>query len=79
MRFIAPTYALIYSVSLPLEALACSVCFGDPNSAQQKAVAAGVWFLMGSIVFLLICFAGFFIYLKKKATSTRLNRSGDIS
>jgi hypothetical protein len=30
-------------------ALACSVCFGDPNSAQSKALATAVLFLLGTV------------------------------
>ena len=34
-------------------ALACAVCFGDPNSKTSKAVTVGVLFLLGLIVFVL--------------------------
>ena len=33
--------------------LACSVCFGDPNSALSKGAAAGVLFLIAVIAFVL--------------------------
>ena len=32
---------------------ACSVCFGDPNSALTKGALAGVFLLMGVVVFVL--------------------------
>lgn len=32
-----------------LNFLACSVCFGDPNSLQSKALGAAVLFLLGTV------------------------------
>lgn len=36
-----------------LPMIACSVCFGDPASPMSKGVIAGVYFLMGVVVFIL--------------------------
>ncbi len=33
--------------------LACSVCFGDPNSSLTKGATFGVIFLLGVVVFVL--------------------------
>lgn len=33
--------------------LACSVCFGDPNSSMTKGAMMGVFFLLGVVVFVL--------------------------
>lgn len=33
--------------------LACSVCFGDPNSYLAKGALAGVFLLLGVVVFVL--------------------------
>ena len=31
------------------QAMACSVCFGDPNTLQSKALAVAVLFLLGTV------------------------------
>ncbi len=33
--------------------LACSVCFGDPNSSMTKGAMMGVFFLLGVVLFVL--------------------------
>ena len=33
--------------------MACSVCFGDPNSLQSRALFFGVCFLVGVVAFVL--------------------------
>ncbi len=37
--------------------LACSVCFGNPDSASSKAVGAAVLFLLGVVAFVLVAIA----------------------
>ena len=41
--------------------LACTVCFGDPNTLSSKALVAAVFFLLGVVVFVLgsIAFTAF--------------------
>ena len=43
-------------------ALACSVCYGDPNSPEVKAMQAGILVLLGCIGTVLTGFAGLFLY-----------------
>jgi hypothetical protein len=51
----------------PKMALACPVCFGNPNSAQTKGAQAGVLALLLVTVAILASFAGFFfIYLRRR-------------
>jgi hypothetical protein len=51
----------------PKTALACPVCFGNPNSAQTKGAQAGVLALLLVTVAILASFAGFFfIYLRRR-------------
>ncbi len=38
----------------PAGALACSVCFGNPDSPLTQGALAGVLFLMGVIAFVLL-------------------------
>lgn len=37
------------TIALSQDVLACSVCFGDPNSLQSKALGASVFFLLGTV------------------------------
>ncbi|MFL2988775.1 hypothetical protein DBW61_03520 [bacterium] len=41
--------------------LACAVCYGSPDEPAVKAVQAGIWFLLGVVMFVLSSI-GFFIY-----------------
>lgn len=43
-------------------ALACSVCYGDPDSPEVKAMQAGILVLLGCIGTVLTGFAGLFLY-----------------
>jgi len=47
---------LLLADSNPL--LACSVCFGDPDSPIAKGAVAGVVVLVGIVGFVLTCIAG---------------------
>ena len=40
-------------LALPDSALACSVCFGDPDSPMTRGAAAGVYVMIGIIGFVL--------------------------
>ena len=54
-------------VALPKIALACPVCFGNPNSAQTKAAQAGILALLGVTVAMLASIGGFFfVYLRRR-------------
>ena len=50
-----------------LELLACSVCYGDPDSAMAKGALAGVLVLMGVIVGVMGWVGGFAIYFTRRA------------
>lgn len=39
-------------------ALACSVCFGDPDSPLTKGAMMGVLVMVGVVGFVLLCIAG---------------------
>lgn len=65
---------LLWTALIPLwtsRAEACSVCFGDPASAQSKGVAAGVLFLMAVIAGVLAAIAG--IALRWRARAKKLS------
>lgn len=60
----AATVALI---AAPRVALACPVCFGQSDSPLAKGVNMGVLFMLGTITAVLIGFAGFMVYLARRA------------
>jgi hypothetical protein len=43
-------------------AVACAVCYGNPDSPLTKGMAAGIWVMLGCIGFVLAGFAGVFLY-----------------
>jgi hypothetical protein len=48
-------------------ALACPVCFGNPNSAQTRGAQAGILALLLVTVAMLTAFGGFFfVYLRRR-------------
>ena len=57
----------IVLLGVPQIALACPVCFGNPNSAQTKGAQAGVLALLIVTIAMLASFGGFFfIYLRRR-------------
>ena len=59
--------ATIALLAVPKLALACPVCFGNPNSPQTKAVQTGILALLIVTVAMLASIAGFFfIYLRRR-------------
>lgn len=46
---------------------ACTVCYGDPNSLQVKGAEAGVLFLLGVIVTVLLVIAGMILFWARRA------------
>ena len=54
-------------LAAPKLALACPVCFGNPNSSQGQGVRAGILALLVVTVGMLTAFGGFFfIYLRRR-------------
>ncbi len=53
-------------------ALACSVCYGDPNSAMTQGAKAGVLVLLGVVGVVLTGLASMLIFWMRRATN--LNR-----
>ena len=64
MKIALATIALL---TVPRLALACPVCFGNPNSPQTRAVQTGILALLIVTVAMLASIAGFFfIYLRRR-------------
>ena len=72
-RMILPV--LVAVLLMPLRAAACTVCYGDPNSLQVQGAEAGVLFLLGVIVTVLLSIAGMILFWILRAR--RISRSGD--
>ena len=54
-------------LAAPRAVLACPVCFGQSDSPLAKGVNMGVLFMLGTITAVLIGFAGFMVYLARRA------------
>ncbi len=52
-------------------ALACSVCYGDPNSAMTLGAQAGVLVLLGVVGTVLTGFASLLIFWMRRAADLR--------
>jgi hypothetical protein len=67
MKRLGISAATIALLALSSPALACPVCFGNPNSAQTKGAQAGILALLMVTVAVLGGVAGFFfIYLRRR-------------
>ena len=61
---IAVTTLALLAMASP--ALACPVCFGNPNSSMTKGTQAGIFALLLATVAMLGAFGGFFVYLRRR-------------
>ncbi len=52
-------------------ALACSVCYGDPNSAMSQGAKAGVLVLLGVVGVVLTGIASLLIFWMRRAASLK--------
>ena len=72
------TLALVLTASLGAQAAqACSVCFGDPNSALVKGAASGILVLFGVICCVLCGFASLGGYWMVRARRLTLEQTTD--
>ena len=72
MRQILITVAI---VAAPRAAFACPVCFGQSDSPMALGTNAAVFFMLGVTGSVLAGFAGFFIYLMRRAKLAADNES----
>ena len=52
---------------VPRTALACPVCFGQSDSPMAWGVNMAIFFMLGVTGLVLAGFAGFFVYLMRRA------------
>lgn len=60
---------IIAAASLPAPVLACSTCFGDPESPMAKGAVAGVMVLAGVVGFVLVSIATTSVYFVYRGRS----------
>ena len=53
-------------------ALACSVCYGDPNSAMSQGAKAGVLVLLGVVGVVLTGLASLLIFWMRRAATLKI-------
>ena len=51
----------------PKSALACAVCYGDPNNPLVQSANTGVGFFLGIVVLMLSTFGGLFLVWRRRA------------
>lgn len=61
-RFVGPASLLVAFSAEANRAVACAVCYGDPESPLAKGATAGVLFLMGVVGVVLVTIAGTGMY-----------------
>jgi heme/copper-type cytochrome/quinol oxidase subunit 2 len=53
-----------------VKAAACAACFGQSNSPMAKGLNAGIFALLGVVVFFWILFGTFFVFIARRARQT---------
>jgi hypothetical protein len=61
------TLITTFMLAVPRAALACPVCFGQSDSPLALGANMGIWVMLGVTGAVLSAFAGFFIYLMRRA------------
>jgi hypothetical protein len=66
------------TLAAPHPAIACAVCVGNTSSSLRDGMNAGILALLGFALFMIVSFAGFFLYLWRKSKSaTRTSSEGE--
>ncbi len=55
----------------PVASLACSACYGDPNSSMSKGLTWGISALLVVVVGVLAGISTFFVYVAKKSPTEK--------
>lgn len=78
-KSVAVTVHTLALLGLPKLALACPVCFGNPDSMQTKGAQAGILALLGVTVAMLASIAGFFfLYLRRRIRMFEESNGGSL-
>lgn len=57
-------------------ALACSTCYGNPDSPQTSAMNVAILFMLGVVAVMLTLFAAFFVHLRARARQLAVEGTG---
>jgi hypothetical protein len=57
--------------------IACPVCFGASDAPMAVATNMGIFVMLGVVAVMLASFAGFFVYLNRRATALAGNGSAE--
>ncbi len=66
------------AISSAQSAIACSVCYGDPNSPMTKGVEAGVLVLLGCIGGVLLLLASLLLFWVRRAANLEAPPGSDV-
>ena len=75
-----PLVAVVAFLVTVDQAMACAVCFGDPDSAMAKGAVAGVLVLVGVVTFVLAGMVGtglFWVHRSRRIDRDELGASVD--
>ena len=75
-----PLVAVVALLMTVDQAMACAVCFGDPDSAMAKGAVAGVLVLVGVVTFVLAGMVGtglFWVHRSRRIDRDGLDASAD--
>ena len=70
LRSISIAAASAAFVLVPVDpALACTVCFGDPNSAETKGLRTAILFLLALVALVQVGFVKLFFTIRRRTKS----------
>ena len=68
-----PAIIVVALALAPLSASACSVCYGDPDSAMSKGLGWGIITLLGVVLTVLAGISAFFVHVAKRTAKTKVD------
>jgi hypothetical protein len=66
------TWILVVLALNPVQAAACSVCYGDPDSAMSRGLGWGIVALLGVVLTVLAGISAFFVHVAKRSAKTNV-------
>jgi len=68
----------VFLVITAPKAVACSVCFGDPESGQTQGMNMAILTLMGVVMFVLACIAATAFVMMRRAQAVNGTAQSDV-
>ncbi len=69
VRLVSALLICLAAISIAQPVIACSVCYGDPNSPMTKGVEAGVLVLLGVVGGVLMLVASLLLFWVRRAAN----------